>query len=387
MRPRNWLFGQPRKSVRCFSVLALSLSLTLTGSRLALSQDDADDSKDRPAAAKFAKVFSEWKTLLKDMKATQIKYLDARSDDAAAEIAKTWDQQMAAAEKKIAEVRENALAAFKESPNENTEITKLLLTMLNDDYAVDRYESAYPIAVALAKDEGRANTDLLSMAAAISFCMNDYDSTEQYIKRIHASGGQLTGDIAKYAPAISTYRKLWKEEQEARQRDADSNLPRVLLKTNRGEIELELFENEAPGAVGNFIHLVEEGFYDGLTFHRVLEHFMAQGGCPKGDGSGGPGYEIYCECYQPNHRKHFRGSLSMAHAGRDTGGSQFFLNFVPTDFLNGKHTVFGRVVKGIDVLSKIKRREPSAKVPADRIIEAKVIRKDKDKNYQPNRVK
>ncbi len=105
---------------------------------------------------------------------------------------------------------------------------------------------------------------------------------------------------------------------------------------------------------------------------------MAQGGDPKGDGSGGPGYTIPCECYEPNHRLHFRGSLSMAkQEARDTGGSQFFLTFVPTTHLDGKHTVFGRVVEGMDVLTKLQRRDPSAAKPADadKIIEATVVRK------------
>ena len=130
---------------------------------------------------------------------------------------------------------------------------------------------------------------------------------------------------------------------------------RVKLSTTRGDIVIELFENEAPQAVANFLTLVKDGFYDGVVFHRVLPGFMAQGGDPTGTGSGGPGYSIKCECYQPNYRRHFRGSLSMAHAGRDTGGSQFFLTFVPTSFLDGKHTVFGRVIEGMDVAAGLKR--------------------------------
>ncbi|MCY2990799.1 MAG: peptidylprolyl isomerase [Planctomycetota bacterium] len=173
-------------------------------------------------------------------------------------------------------------------------------------------------------------------------------------------------------------------KQEAEKDD----LPRVTLTTNKGDIVVELFENEAPGAVGNFISLVEKGFYNGTVFHRVLPGFMAQGGDPKGDGTGGPGYNIKCECQQENFRKHFRGSLSMAHAGKDTGGSQFFLTFVATANLNGKHTVFGRVVKGLDVLAKLQRIDPeakSAKPAPDKIIEAKVLRK-RDHQYQPNKV-
>ena len=115
----------------------------------------------------------------------------------------------------------------------------------------------------------------------------------------------------------------------------------MLIKTNKGDIEVELFENEAPNTVANFITLVEKGFYNGLSFHRVLPNFMAQGGDPKGDGTGGPGYTIADECSGPNHRLHFRGSLSMAKEARpDTGGSQFFITFVPTSHLDGIHTVF-----------------------------------------------
>lgn len=149
-----------------------------------------------------------------------------------------------------------------------------------------------------------------------------------------------------------------------------------------------MLENEAPETVGNFINLIEsKKFYDGLTFHRVLPGFMAQGGCPLGDGSGGPGYMIKCETDAENHRNHFRGSLSMAHAGKDTGGSQFFLTFVPTAHLNGKHTVFGRVIEGMDVLEKLHRIDPSEPVPGvkpDTIIKMEVLRK-RDHEYKPNK--
>jgi cyclophilin family peptidyl-prolyl cis-trans isomerase len=156
------------------------------------------------------------------------------------------------------------------------------------------------------------------------------------------------------------------------------------------QIVLELFENEAPETVGNFISLVEKPFYDGLTFHRVIKNFMAQGGDPKGDGSGGPGYQIYCECHKPDKRRHFQGSLSMAHAGRDTGGSQFFLTFKQTPHLNDGpncHTCFGRVIEGMEVLSKLQRRDPqAASAPsADSIVKAEVIRK-RDHVYQPHKV-
>lgn len=121
-----------------------------------------------------------------------------------------------------------------------------------------------------------------------------------------------------------------------------------------GQVKIELFEKEAPGTVANFEKLIKEGFYNGLNFHRVIPGFVAQGGCPEGRGTGGPGYSIKCET-QGNPHKHERGSLSMAHAGKDTGGSQFFIVFEPQPHLNGVHTVFGKVVEGMEHVDQIKQ--------------------------------
>lgn len=116
----------------------------------------------------------------------------------------------------------------------------------------------------------------------------------------------------------------------------------ALIKTSKGDIKLKLFPNEAPVTVANFATLAKQGFYENTNFHRVIEGFMAQGGCPNGDGTGGPGYRICCEV-KDNPHTHRRGSLSMAHAGRDTGGSQFFICFDEQPHLDGEHTVFGRI--------------------------------------------
>jgi peptidyl-prolyl cis-trans isomerase B (cyclophilin B) len=121
-----------------------------------------------------------------------------------------------------------------------------------------------------------------------------------------------------------------------------------------GQVKIELFEKEAPGTVANFEKLIKDGFYNGLNFHRVIPGFVAQGGCPEGRGTGGPGYNIKCET-QGNPHKHERGSLSMAHAGKDTGGSQFFIVFEPQPHLNGVHTVFGKVVEGMEQVDQIKQ--------------------------------
>ncbi|WP_191992120.1 peptidylprolyl isomerase [Peribacillus tepidiphilus] len=126
-------------------------------------------------------------------------------------------------------------------------------------------------------------------------------------------------------------------------------------------IEFELFPNEAPGTVANFEKLANEGFYNGLTFHRVIPGFVSQGGCPYGTGTGGPGYTIKCET-EGNPHKHEAGAISMAHAGRDTGGSQFFIVHEPQPHLDGVHTVFGRVTSGLDVARNMKNGDVMEKV-------------------------
>lgn len=130
---------------------------------------------------------------------------------------------------------------------------------------------------------------------------------------------------------------------------------------NGNQIDIELFDQEAPGTVGNFEKLASEGFYDGLSFHRVIPGFVAQGGCPHGTGTGGPGYTIKCET-KGNPHKHLRGALSMAHAGKDTGGSQFFICYDSFPHLDGVHTVFGRVTSGMEHVDAIKQGDKMSKV-------------------------
>ena len=134
-----------------------------------------------------------------------------------------------------------------------------------------------------------------------------------------------------------------------------------ILMQNGEKIEFDLFPGEAPGTVENFEKLANEGFYNGLTFHRVIPGFVSQGGDPNGNGTGGPGYTIKCET-EGNPHKHEVGSLSMAHAGRDTGGSQFFIVHEPQPHLNGVHTVFGKVTSGMDTVLKMQNGDIMEKV-------------------------
>ena len=149
-------------------------------------------------------------------------------------------------------------------------------------------------------------------------------------------------------------------------------LPKIQIQTERGNITIEMFEDEAPNTVANMISLIEKGYYDGLNFHRVIPDFMIQGGCPHGTGTGGPGYDFDDEC-APDRRHDSAGVLSMANAGPGTNGSQFFITHGPTPHLDGKHTVFGKVTEGQEVVDEIKQGD---------VMQAVVVLKKRDHVYE-----
>ena len=140
-------------------------------------------------------------------------------------------------------------------------------------------------------------------------------------------------------------------------------MKRAEIHTDKGIMKVEFYENDAPNTVDNFISLSKKGFYDGLTFHRVIPDFVIQGGCPDGTGAGGPGYSIDCELDGDN-QYHEKGVLSMAHAGRNTGGSQFFIchNRDNTAHLDRNHTCFGKVYEGVDIIDDIRQGDKIQKI-------------------------
>ena len=331
------------------------------------------------------------------MRTLQGKYKTAKKEERA-EILKQWDALIAKGDAAEPQLLAAAEKAFVEAPNADKELRDLLVSAAVQSVWEDNFEEAFRRAKLLADNKcNDKKVDALAGTAALMVA--DYDSAEKYLLAARKNKAPISAVLPKDREMLESlvenflrdpapWKKAWAAEQKLREAEAKADdLPRVLLKTTKGDIEIELFENEAPNTVANFISLVEKKFYDGLTFHRVLHGFMAQGGDPKGDGTGGPGYTIACECQQPNHRLHFRGSLSMAHAGPDTGGSQFFLTFVPTKSLDGKHTVFGRVVKGFDVLGQApaaRSRRRTAGASPTRSSKAKVIRK-REHEYVPKK--
>lgn len=373
-----------------------------SGPAAAENSHAADTSQAAQAAmAAFEKSFADFRNAFRQIEQLRIKHQTAQPAEREkinAELTGHLAHTQALANAMI----QSALDAYRLAPGGDQRVTDLLISAARY-YTIgqedprrrgqidggDQFEKALPIINALAEGGG-ANRDVYTWGFLAAFATGDYDLAESYAQRAREAPAtdvtprdedpayqNMMKLLTTFSSTIEQYRQLGKKESEIRAAEAKADdLPRVKLTTTKGEITLELFENEAPQAVANFLTLVKDGFYTNSPFHRVLPGFMAQGGAKTDDGQGGPGYTIRCECYQPNARSHFRGSLSMAHAGRDTGNSQFFLTFVPTPHLDGRHTVFGRVIDGIEVLGDIQRRDPEQpNLPApDRILKAEVVR-------------
>lgn len=333
--------------------------------------DATKPAESSPQEVAFNEQFKKWTELLGRIKQVQVDYKSAKPEDRKA-LHEEFDRLIKDGETLEPALKKAAEDAFAAAPNKNQQVSDVLASMAVEDYDRYRYDEAVKRAKFLI-DHGFSNPRIYNLAAMAAF---DGNMGEEALKLLKLADEKGMLD--------STEKPMIKEQEIRIAEDKANDLPQVELKTSKGTIVLQLLENEAPNTVANFISLLDKGFYNGLTFHRVLDGFMAQGGDPKGDGTSGPGYTIACECVKPEHRLHFRGSLSMAHAGLDTGGSQFFIMFARKTHLDGKHTVFGRVIKGLDAFDSLKRRDPQGFNPPepDKIIEAKVLRK-RDHKYEP----
>jgi cyclophilin family peptidyl-prolyl cis-trans isomerase len=361
------------------------------------------------AKAQFDERFKEYGELLRQIEKLRIDYQTAGASGRKT-INFQLDEKLLAAKQQLDAMVAAGLECYRLSPKDNPQLGQLLIAVAKHYVAGeasrqqanavnggDSYEKALPI-IQLLIQSGADDKRLPLWGFLAAFATNDYDLAESYLQQLQANG--LLADpssvkdpadqsvlalVQNYAGAVASYRELWAKEQAIRAAEAKADdLPRVKLQTTKGDVVVELFENEAPQATANFITLVKSGFYNGVAFHRVIPQFMAQGGDPRGDGSGGPGYTIRDECRQPNYRHHFRGSLSMAKLeAPDTGGSQFFLTFLQTPHLDGKHTVFGRVIEGMDVLGELQKRDPQSPNPPapDKIVKAEVLR-DRGHDYK-----
>ena len=363
----------------------LALVATLLFALPAAAQAPVVETKLDPAQAKdeMAAAAKTLKECVAELTVLQAKYHQPKADQAAIE--KKFNEvqlQARAASEKL----ETAAFAVAMTDPKNAQARDITGAVMAAALKTDDPKRALTLAAMLDK-AGAAGEGVLMMAASAAMLTSDLDATEAYLKKA-AAAGVKPEKIAELEQAVAAERPKVDEEMAKRAAEAKADdLPRVKITTSQGDVMVELFENEAPNTVANFISLVEKGFYNGTPFHRVIGGFMAQGGDPTGTGTSGPGYAIACEVGKPGARKHFLGTLSMAHAGPDTGGSQFFLTFRPTEHLDGKHTVFGRVIDGFDVLPKLMRTQddqglPVAGAQPDKILKAVVVRK-RSHPYEP----
>ena len=331
------------------------------------------------ADANFNTAQEELKKLVGELTVLQAEYQQPDADKTAIEnmFNATRDKARTAA---IA-LEKTAAAAVLSNP-ENAEACAVVRDVLKSAMQADDPRTAVSLTETLSK-AGKADEEILLTGATAAMITSELELAEKFLSAAEVAGVDAK-KIIELKETIESERAKVEEEMAIRATEKNKDdLPRVKIETTKGTIVVELFENEAPNTVANFVSLVESHFYDGTPFHRVIPGFMAQGGDPTGTGTSGPGYTIACECDLPNARKHFLGSLSMAHAGKDTGGSQFFLTFAPTEHLDGRHTVFGRVIEGFEILPKITRTEgPQARPSKDSIVKAEIIRK-RDHEYKP----
>ena len=346
----------------------------------------AEAKADQPAEAKaeFAEALGRMKKLMADLTVLQAQYQQPKADKSALEASfEAVKQEAQAAGERLEAAALGMLTVDPKDEGAREIALAVMAGALESDNPVKALATATTIDAA-----GAGNSDMALMAATAALVTTRVDEAAAWLDKATAAGAEGE-QVAQVRAALDRERPKIEAEIAVRKAEAEADdLPRVKFATSAGDIVIELFENEAPNTVANFVSLVGKGFYDGTPFHRVIGGFMAQGGDPTGTGTGGPGYAIACECEKPGARLHFRGTLSMAHAGKDSGGSQFFLTFRPTDHLDGRHTVFGRVIAGDEVLSKLARTQDAEgqSVPGikpDTILKGEVVRK-RDHAYTPD---
>ena len=340
----------------------------------------ADESTEVPPS--YAGSLQSWKASIKNLQSIRDRLTAAEGDDLAS-LRKAYLKAVVDAKPSL----RNFTTAAEEALASGGEYQKDAAAFLKDRIGgllnTDDFERAFRIGELLLK-KGYKDRTVLEATGIAAAMTNHSQQARDYLQQADQKE-PLSSIGREMLTAISELEAAWKEEQQIREAEKNADdLPRVQFSTSQGDVVVELFENESPETVGSFVQLVEQGFYDGLDFHRVIPHRVAQGGCPKGDGTGGPGYSIRCERLDGDYRHHFRGSLSMARTGDPhTAGSQFFFCMAPLSDLDGQYTVFGRIIEGMDVLAKLHRQDGKSEMlpPADRILKATVDRK-RDHDYR-----
>ncbi|MDO4575288.1 MAG: peptidylprolyl isomerase [Planctomycetia bacterium] len=344
-----------------------------------------------PTFPKFKRVLSEYNKTMKEAAMLQRKFLSTNTpDEEKEEIGPRLEEIAVTIGELHPQVMKLAEKAWLEQPNQDPELLSYVVQVLEIRLMEDDYEAVLKLLKGLLKPPfPDILPDVYDIAGETCFMMNDFERAERFYAKAEAAE-VLSERGATLRKTIPYHRVAWAREKLIREKEAKADdLPRVRLKTAKGDIVLELYENEAPNTVANFVFLVEKGFYDGTEFFSVIPGLYAQGGRSYDTEDGGPGYKIKDELEESVHRKHYRGTISMVRAGKNSAGSQFFLSFAPNKEMDGEFVVFGRIIEGLDVLVKLQRVDASHPDPEslpDTIDTAEVVR-SRDHVYRPKVIK
>jgi peptidylprolyl isomerase len=356
-------------------------------------------SDNSPLAASFRKASENLRDAIADFTLAHVRIQHRLKEELPDGVREKWLEKLKEANTSLIAYRNAAADLYASDPTQYAGVGSMLKEMLIDDGQTDRLDHWIDPAKKILDAKTLVDEDVLLYAGYAGFFEGDFDLVRRAWADLQSTQ-KLGPQESIMLSQIDEIEKSWAAELLRRQEDKSKNNPQVRILTTKGEIVVELFEDDAPESVANFVYLVEQGYYTRKPFFFVKEHLLAQTGCEKGDGKGNAGYGIKPEFDLPTHRNHFRGSLAFpvgmnadpAQGSLSFAGSQFYFTFLPLPLADERNAVFGRVVSGIEILGLLKivdltdeetRKDPN--IRPDTIIRAEVINK-RPHDYQPTPV-
>lgn len=378
----------------CLIIAATVLTTVSTGQEL----ENNSPQRVQEMRAEFDAAILELKEAIKAIKKTGHEFYENKST-VAHEYRSKWKAEAVVAQDAYKRVREASFALFFETDNPGNQVNEIVSMMNQDLIAQGQLAKCYLTTKKLLKIYPD-NKDLYNLMGRVSILNNDFTFAQQYYETDKEQAEQLgVPEGALYGNSMDKLVTGYKRELALRDSDAKGDpLPKAIIKTNRGEIVIELFENQAPETVGNFVSLVQTGIYDGMIFHHVLRNLIADTGLMTMSRPQPVGYTIYDEHQRPDSRHHFRGSVAMVAKNNEpnSAAAEFRIMLVPGPNLDGKSTVFGRVISDMSILDNIQEtfqvneeedKEEFIKDAVPDVIESITITNLRDHEYEPNRVK
>ncbi|MBX3414076.1 MAG: peptidylprolyl isomerase [Pirellulales bacterium] len=361
----------PIKFGLCLLLFSLSATYPVLG------QDAPKTVENSSPAEQFESIRTEWAQFALELDKARFRVNNCPPDQKN-EAVLAYDTLLEQGNQLLQRFADSTVTAYEADPD-HAEAARYLTIMIEHTLAADRYELVVRMAKAMI-EHGKPDAKLYEQAGIACFELGALDDAEKFFAEA-AKLGDLSNDAKSRHDSIPEWREKLARETKLREAEAAAdNLPRVTITTTKGDIVLELYEDQAPNAVANFIGLVDRKFYNGLEFFRVQNNFAAVAGCPLNRGTGGPGHEILCETDRDDRRAAMRGTISMANAGRGRCGSLFFISLASSgvNHSEANNPVFGRVLSGMDVVERLKRADPdttSKDFARDRILDTKVERR------------